>query len=112
MESELANVATIIDIAYDFSNNLKLDYIGSIAQHITYAFFSAAELNDQELNTFIEQIKVLNFEIAVVTRGSLPALFIKNGEIFKQNLTPITVVDTMGAGDSLIGAFLVHYKNE
>ncbi|WP_318618043.1 PfkB family carbohydrate kinase [Sporosarcina sp. YIM B06819] len=112
MESELANVSNVIDISYDFSNRLNLDYIESIAQHIKYAFFSAAELNNQELNVFIEQVKKLNFEIAVVTRGSLPALFIKSGEIFNQNLNPITVVDTMGAGDSLIGAFLVHYKNE
>lgn len=112
MESELANVSNVIDISYDFSNKLKLDYIESIAQHINYAFFSAAELNKEEVTLFIEQVKTLDFELAVVTRGSLPAIFIKNGEIFNQKLNPITVVDTMGAGDSLIGAFLVHYKNE
>ncbi|MFJ7936066.1 PfkB family carbohydrate kinase [Sporosarcina sp. NPDC096371] len=112
MESELAKISKVIDISYDFSNRLELDYIESIAQHIKYAFFSAAELKEQELNIFIEQVKILGFEIVVVTRGSLPALFIENGKIFNQHLNPITVVDTMGAGDSLIGAFLVHYNNE
>lgn len=111
MDGELEKVSNVIDISYDFSNRLELDYIGSIAEHIKYAFFSAAELTDQELKLFLGEIKKLRFEIAVVTRGSLPAVFLKKGEIFNQQLYPISVVDTMGAGDSLIGAFLVHYKN-
>ena len=112
MESELVKISKAIDISYDFSNRLELEYIESIAKHIKYAFFSAADLKEQKLHLFIEQVKILGFEIVVVTRGSLPALFIKSGEVFNQHLNPITVVDTMGAGDSLIGAFLVHYKNE
>jgi len=111
MEGELAKVSNVIDISYDFSDRLELEYIEPIARHIKYAFFSAAELSNQELNLFVEQLKNFDIEVVVVTRGSLPALFIEKGEVYKQHLIPITVVDTMGAGDSLIGAFLVHYKN-
>lgn len=111
MESELDKINNVVDISYDFSNRLEIDYIASIAKSIKYAFFSAAELSESELNLFMEQLKIFNFELIALTRGGLPAIFICKGEIFNQKLNPITVIDTMGAGDSLIGAFLVNYIN-
>src|SRR5690606_40193518 len=62
---------------------------------------SAAELSNEELEVFINQIKEFDFEVAAFTRGSSPALFLKDGKVFSQNLKPITVVDTMGAGDKI-----------
>lgn len=109
MESELDKLSRVIDISYDFSNRLDFEYIESVAEHIKYAFFSTADLVDEELSLFIEQVKTFNFDVIVLTRGGLPALFISTGDIFKQNLNSIPVVDTMGAGDSLIGSFLVNY---
>ena len=111
MESELAKLAEVIDISYDFSNHLELDYIEKVAPYIKYAFFSAADLPEEELNWFIERLKGFDFKAAALTRGSEPALFINQHKIFEQKLTKIPVVDTMGAGDSLIGGFLVNYIN-
>lgn len=109
MESELPKLAKTIDISYDFSNHLELDYIEKVAPHIKYAFFSAADLPEEELNWFIERLKGFGFEAAALTRGSDPALFISKNKVFEQKLTKIPVIDTMGAGDSLIGGFLVNY---
>ncbi|KMJ56234.1 carbohydrate kinase [Bacillus sp. LL01] len=109
MESELPKLSKVIDISYDFSNNLDLEYVELVAKHIKHAFFSVAELTDEELKQFMDEIKVFNFEVVALTRGSLPALFIKGDYIYEQNLQPIKVVDTMGAGDSLIAGFLVNY---
>lgn len=111
MEKELDKLSDIIDVSFDFSNRTDLSYVSSIAGYIKYAFFSVAELSEEELAVFLEETKRFNFEVLVLTRGSLPALFIKNDTIFIQKLRPIQVVDTMGAGDSLIGSFIVHYKN-
>lgn len=111
MESELPKLSKVINVSFDFSNRLEIDYVKSIAPYINYAFFSAADLNDQQINEFIEQVKELDFEVFALTRGSQPALFVCNGERFEQKLNPIQVVDTMGAGDSLIGGFLVNYVN-
>lgn len=111
MENELDKLSNVIDISFDFSNRTDLSYINSIAEHIKYAFFSVAELSEEELAIFLEETKKLNFEVLVLTRGSLPALFIKNGVTVVQKLKPIQVLDTMGAGDSLIASFLVHYTN-
>ena len=47
-----------------------------------------------------------------ITRGSEPAIFIVNGKIYEQAPLKTEVVDTMGAGDSFIGAFLVGYMDQ
>lgn len=109
MESELEKIAAVLPIAYDFSNHLDLEYIKKIANHITYAFFSAAELTDEELQQFIKDISVFDFRVSGLTRGGKPAMFVYEGEVYEQQLKPIEVVDTMGAGDSLIASFLVHF---
>ncbi|MDQ0429442.1 fructoselysine 6-kinase [Planomicrobium stackebrandtii] len=111
MESELEKLAKVIDISYDFSNHLELDYIEKVAPFIQYAFFSAADLSEEELNWFVQKLKGFGFKAAALTRGSEPALFISDEKVFEQRLQEIAVVDTMGAGDSLIGGFLVNYIN-
>ncbi|MFC5732271.1 PfkB family carbohydrate kinase [Cytobacillus gottheilii] len=111
MESELEKLSKVIKISYDFSSRKELDYIRSIAPYIQYAFFSAAELTEAELTVFIEELTALPFEIFAITRGSEPALFFQNGVQYEQKINPISIVDTMGAGDSLIAGFLVNYIN-
>jgi fructoselysine 6-kinase len=111
MESELPKLSKVINVSFDFSNRLEIEYVKSISPYINYAFFSAADLDDQEIDRFIEQVKEFDFEVFALTRGSLPAVFVCNGERIEQKLNPIQVVDTMGAGDSLIGGFLVNYVN-
>ncbi|TWT13289.1 PfkB family carbohydrate kinase [Planomicrobium sp. CPCC 101079] len=111
MESELPKLSKVINVSFDFSNRLEIDYVKSVAPYINYAFFSAADLDEDEIDQFIEQVNALNFEVFAMTRGSLPAVFVCNGERLEQKLNPIQVVDTMGAGDSLIGGFLVNYIN-
>lgn len=109
MESELDKISKEIKISYDFSNRKDLDYISSIAPYVSYAFFSAAELSQTELNEFVESLAPFGFEIIGLTRGGEPAVFVHNQTIYKQTLHSIEVVDTMGAGDSLIAGFLTEY---
>jgi fructoselysine 6-kinase len=109
MESELAKIAKEIKVSYDFSNRKDLEYISSIAPSITYAFFSAAELSEAELNDFIAELAPFGFEVIGLTRGGEPAVFVHQGNSYKQKLRKINVVDTMGAGDSLIAGFLTEY---
>jgi fructoselysine 6-kinase len=111
MESELAKLSEVIKVSYDFSNRKDLDYISSIAPFVSYAFFSAAELSDEELNEFIESLAPFQFDIIGLTRGGKPAVFVHNQEVYQQKLRQIDVVDTMGAGDSLIAGFLTEYAD-
>ncbi|GLC90101.1 PfkB family carbohydrate kinase [Lysinibacillus piscis] len=109
MESELPKLSKVIPIAYDFSSRTELAYVKELAPYLTYAFFSAADLSPAELDEFIEALKALSIKVVGVTRGDRPALFIHDGKVYEQVLRPIQVVDTMGAGDSLIAGFLVSH---
>jgi fructoselysine 6-kinase len=109
MESELAKISEVIRVSYDFSNRKDLEYIASIAPYVSYAFFSAAELSEAELNEFVESLAPFDFDIIGLTRGGEPAVFVHKQNIYKQRLRNIEVVDTMGAGDSLIAGFLTEY---
>ncbi|MGM0852686.1 MAG: PfkB family carbohydrate kinase [Bacillota bacterium] len=109
MESELPKIAKELNVSYDFSNRKDLEYISSIAPYVTFAFFSAAELSEAELNEFIESLAPFDFKIIGLTRGGEPAVFVHKQNIYKQKLRSIEVVDTMGAGDSLIAGFLTEY---
>ncbi|WP_078544738.1 PfkB family carbohydrate kinase [Litchfieldia alkalitelluris] len=111
MESELPKLSQVSKVSYDFSNKKDLTYIESIAPYISYAFFSAAELSKEEFDRFINDLAVFQFEVIGLTRGGRPAIFVKNGRIYEQNLRDISVVDTMGAGDSLIAGFLTSYMS-
>lgn len=111
MESELPKLSQVSKISFDFSNKKDLSYIESIAPYVSYAFFSAAEISDKELERFIQFLTSFRFEVTGLTRGGRPAIFIKNGVVYEQKLREIDVVDTMGAGDSLIAGFLTSYIN-
>ncbi|WP_152658096.1 PfkB family carbohydrate kinase [Oceanobacillus sp. CFH 90083] len=109
MESELPKLAEVIKVAYDFSDHKTPAYIESVAPYISYAFFSAAELSEGDLEAFISSLQAFHFEVIVITRGGNPAIVISGQDRFYQKLNKIDVTDTMGAGDSFIAGFLTSY---
>lgn len=111
MESELGKLSEVTSVSYDFSNRLDLAYIKTIAHYLRFAFFSASDLSPLELKEFVQELEKFDIEVIGMTRGDQPAMFIHHGQIHHQVLRPIQVVDTMGAGDSLIAGFLVSYLN-
>ncbi|WP_432409171.1 PfkB family carbohydrate kinase [Wukongibacter sp. M2B1] len=113
IEMELAEIKKHCSISFDFSENKEETYLNTVCPHIKFAFFSGSSLNLYDIEKLIQTCHSLGTEIVGVTRGSKGALFSKNGEIFKQDVKPTEVVDTMGAGDSFIAGFLTHYtKNK
>lgn len=111
MESELKKVAAVTSVSYDFSNRVDLEYIRSIAGSLRFAFFSASDLSSLEIKELVQELEPFDIEVVGITRGDQPAMFVHKGQFYYQVLRPIKVVDTMGAGDSLIAGFLVSYLN-
>ncbi|GLI04786.1 fructosamine kinase FrlD [Paenibacillus tyrfis] len=109
IEGELAQIKTACDISFDFSTNVGTDYLQRVCPHIKYAFFSGADLPDDQLDPLIEACHRLGVEIVGITLGGKGALFSRNGERYVQGVKPTEVVDTMGAGDSFIAGFLTAY---
>ncbi|MGF7029631.1 fructoselysine 6-kinase [Paenibacillus mucilaginosus] len=110
IEHELPRLAGRV-ISYDFSTPVKYtqEDLERICPYLTYAFFSGSGLSGEETDRLIDKVHRLGTAVVGVTRGGEPALFSERGTRFEQRPAAAHVVDTMGAGDSFIGAFLTEY---
>ena len=93
-------------VAFDFSSHLELDYVKRVAPYITMAFFSGSTLKESEVDDLIATIADLGVDTIGVTRGSDGAYWQVGGKRYRQGIKPVEVVDTLGAGDSFIAAYL------
>ncbi|SCY66217.1 PfkB family carbohydrate kinase [Alkaliphilus peptidifermentans] len=109
LEYELPKIKKYCDIAFDFSDYRHEEYLDMVCPHIKYGFMSGADLTSEEINQLIDSCHRLGTEVIGITLGSKGAIFSHNGQIFKQEIIPTNVVDTMGAGDSFIAGFLTSY---
>jgi fructoselysine 6-kinase len=109
LEDELPNIAEHCDISFDFSEHTDPAYIKKVCPYVKYAFFSGSHLSDQEILELQALCHESGTEVVGVTRGSKGACFSKNGKQYHQAIKEVTVVDTMGAGDSFIAGFLTSY---
>lgn len=100
-----------MSISFDFSSPeyWSKEYLELVAPYVTYAFFSGSDFTEAYVEELIGVVHGLGIPVVGVTRGSAPAVFSEKGRRFVQSPVEAKVVDTMGAGDSFIGAFLAHY---
>ncbi|PYI56364.1 PfkB family carbohydrate kinase [Paenibacillus flagellatus] len=100
-------------VSFDFSTPQRwdADYLRRVCPYLTYAFFSGSGLTAGDIRSLIEDVHRLGVPVVGVTRGAEPAVFSENGAVFEQRPAPAEIVDTMGAGDSFIGAFLAAYHD-
>jgi len=112
IEHELERL-TFRPISFDFSTKKRWDeaYLRRLCPYLTYAFFSGSDMSLPEIRELTAFVHDLGVKVVGVTRGGEPAQFSIEGEKFEQAPHPIAVVDTMGAGDSFIGAFLASYHD-
>ncbi|AST91118.1 carbohydrate kinase [Sutcliffiella cohnii] len=111
LEEELPLIAEQTKVSFDFSTRLEEAYLEKVCPHISFGFFSASDLSEEQLEDFITKVEKYDLEVAGFTRGSKPALFLYKGERYYQEPVETNVVDTMGAGDSFIAGFLTAFLN-
>jgi fructoselysine 6-kinase len=90
-------------LSYDFSHVSSPDRIAELAPHLDVAFLSAPGAGDAEAAELATRTVAAGAAAAVVTRGRHGSLAF-SGEIHHQAPVPVTVVDTLGAGDAYISA--------
>lgn len=109
LEEEIPLLAKHAKVSYDFSDVKDEKLIERVCPYLSFAFFSGAEFLDVELDEFLDKLKKYDIEVIGITRGAKPALFVSKGNRYYREPIETDVVDTMGAGDSFIGGFLVRY---
>lgn len=100
-----------VPISFDFSDDSTEEYYRRIVPEIDYAFCSFDGSHEET----IEHLKMIHgygAKLAIASRGAMGCVLYDGKEFYVQPAAPLEkVVDTMGAGDSLITSFLIGYTD-
>lgn len=100
-----------IKVSFDFSDDSDRAYYEKNAPYITYAFCSF-DGTEEEAKEHLKFVKSLGPEIVSLTRGSEGCILYDGKDFYTQPASKIdNVVDTMGAGDSFLTTFMIHYTD-
>lgn len=101
-----------IKVSFDFSDESTNEYYEKYAPFITYAFCSF-DGDDDAAKEHLKFIHSLGPEITYLTRGPKGCILYDGEQFYVQPATMIeSVVDTMGAGDSFLTAFMNSYIDQ
>ena len=76
---------------------------------VEIGFFSRSGLDDGEIRDEARRLFGYGFKTAVLTRGSKGSCAYDGNNFVFQEITPVELVDPLGAGDAYMGAFLSKY---
>jgi fructoselysine 6-kinase len=108
LEEDLERIGAAAPVlSFDYSNEYDDDYIARTAPYLGIAFLSDAGGSDDQSEALARKVAAHGPRIVVITRGSKGALALEAGRVFRQSVSPASVVDTLGAGDGFIAAFLL-----
>jgi fructoselysine 6-kinase len=107
LEDDASALAARTPVSFDFKVRRDVEYLGTLLAFTRYAFFSAADLDDDATAALLEQAVGLGAQVAVATRGAQDSFALDGGRLYRQSTVPRTPLDTLGAGDTYIGRFLV-----
>lgn len=106
METELAKLAQVVDVSFDFSDTKDDGYFSQVCPWLTFAFISASEEDDAQCKALAQKLHSLGSKYVCITRGSKGSMLYDGNRFYTQGIVAVDAVDTMGAGDSYIAGFL------
>ncbi|GAA3173965.1 PfkB family carbohydrate kinase [Nonomuraea roseoviolacea] len=107
MEDQLPELATAARLlSFDFSER-PWEYVEAHARHAGIAILSAPSGAREEAHALARRVRDLGPSTVAVTLGSQGAVLISGDETVWAPAEPVTVVDTLGAGDAFIARLLV-----
>lgn len=107
LEEQVADLARATLVSFDFSVVRDPAYVEPLLPHVAIACFSASDLTEEAALDLLAGAVARGPRLALATRGAAPAILHDGQTTWRQAVIPTAVVDTLGAGDSFIGRFLV-----
>jgi fructoselysine 6-kinase len=96
-------------LSYDYSVYWDRPAAEATFAHIDIAFLSCPHHSEAECRRLMRRVAERGVGIVVVTRGRNGSCALAEGRFYIEGIRPADVVDTLGAGDAFIAAFLVSY---
>ena len=113
LDSELARIKRHAPLlSYDYSEHWNRPGIEETFPHVDAAFLSCPGRDDEDVRTVMRRCAERGVGVVVATRGQTGSCALAGGRFFVEGVRPAEVVDTLGAGDAFIAAFLVSYLDD
>ena len=94
-------------LSFDYSSEYDTAYIRDTAPSLNVAFLSDADSSEAACKALCRDVAALGPATVVITRGSRGAIGFHGGAFDDQPVLDGSVIDTLGAGDGFIAAFLL-----
>ncbi|SKB71657.1 fructoselysine 6-kinase [Arthrobacter sp. 31Cvi3.1E] len=106
MEEHLNDLAKRTPLSFDFSSRHEDVYLERVMPFVQFAHFSASELSQAETAKLIERALAFGPKTLLVTKGAEGSYYFEGGQSWHQRAVPTHVIDTLGAGDTMIATLL------
>lgn len=110
LEGQIREVALHAPVSFDFADKPR-KYAESLLPHVTYATFSVGEEGLDQADDLIDWAHSFGAKTVLLTAGASGAVVSDGNGRDHVAAAPVNVVDTLGAGDAYIAAFLVESLN-
>lgn len=97
-------------ICYDFCEFFDDEEVEELSPVLDFGFFSGSHLGGKDkVEKLLRQAAKFGCRLPIATMGADGAMAFDGSRIYTAPSAPVRAVDTMGAGDSFISAFLWNY---
>ncbi len=110
IDEHLPRLSSLVPLlSYDFSDDFDTARALSLCRHVDIACFSCPGRTKEATRELLEAAASRGARLALATRGVRDTMLYDGRSWFRQAPQPVQPVDTLGAGDAFISAFLVTY---
>ncbi len=111
MEQNLEILSELgVPISMDFGTTYSEPFFAYICPHITYAVMSCAAISMEQMKMQMKRTIEYGANYVLATRGGEGAWFSDGKKIYHRPAQMVEAIDTMGAGDSFLTTFLLHFE--
>lgn len=93
-------------LSFDFSQERSPEYLEKVLPYVDVALLSCSDLSLGDQESLMRRANSLGARWVLVTRGSEGAWVYDGSRFYHQDVVPVQVVDTLGAGDAFAARFL------
>lgn len=108
IDGDLAAIASVARrLSYDFSERWTDANLAATLPALDIAFLSYPDASDADCRALLQRCVAQGARLAVVTRGSAGSMALSDGTFLSHGIARAEIVDTLGAGDGFIAAFVL-----
>ena len=107
LDPYLAEIKARTKLSYDFSTRRDIDHIAEVAPGCFLAACSGGDLSDSDADALQRSVLDAGAEWVLVTKGQRGASITNGAYVYTVPAVPVSVVDTLGAGDTFTARTLV-----